>query len=333
VAIVLAGAPHVRAQGSVPFPDPTGRVNDFANLLDPRVEADLDALLQQTEDKTTAEVAVVTVPTLQGLTVEDYAERLFRRWGIGQEKVDNGVLVLVALAEREMRIEVGYGLEGVQPDGLAGEIIRTTFIPHFRNNDYPRGIEEGVRRVAEIVQRNHVLTAEEVRAIADSTDDRPPMWMMLPFFGIFASIGFFTLGQGLGSKSIFPLIFGSVFALVSMIFSLIPFFNAPISILGPVALVMFIAGGVVGRKRLHTYALAGGTRRHVGWAMERDLDEAGGSGSRPGSASISGSPSSSSSDSSPSSSWSSGSSSSSSSGSSSSFGGGSSGGGGASGKW
>ena len=104
----------------------------------------------------------MTVPSLEGIPVEDYAVRLFKEWGIGQAKQDNGVLVLVAPNEREMRIEVGYGLEGILPDGLAGQIIRDQFIPRFRDNDYNGGIRDGVARVVEIVEKQQVLTAEEL---------------------------------------------------------------------------------------------------------------------------------------------------------------------------
>ena len=84
-------------------------------------------------------MAVVTVPSLNGVPAEDYAVQLFKEWGIGQAKTDNGVLVLVAPNEREMRIEVGYGLEGILPDGLAGQIIRENFVPRFRDNDTTAG--------------------------------------------------------------------------------------------------------------------------------------------------------------------------------------------------
>ena len=95
------------------LPKPTGRVNDFANIISPDVESELDAQLATLENTTSHEVAVVTVESLQGTTVEDYANRLFKEWGIGQAQKDNGVLILVAPNERDVRIEVGYGLEGI----------------------------------------------------------------------------------------------------------------------------------------------------------------------------------------------------------------------------
>lgn len=308
--LVFGGAP-ARAQGSVQLPDPAGRISDFANILDEATRSGLDQLIERTEAHTTAEIAVVTVPSLQGLTVEDYAERLFRRWGIGQEKVDNGVLVLVAPNEREVRIEVGYGLEGVLPDGLAGEIIRTNVIPHFRDTDYAAGIDEGVRRVADIIERNHVLTPEERQAFEAAAEGRPPIWLMVPFFGLFIGIGGFMAGVGVGSKTGFPLLFGSLFGGIPFLMSLVPFFNAPFWALGPLAVIMAVFGYRTGR-------------RPPGWVREmrsRPGSKGGSSGwVMGGNSSGSGSGSS----------WSGGSGSS---GGGSSFGGGSSGGGGASGRW
>ena len=93
-------------------------------------------MLRDVEQQTTAEIAVVTVPSLDGMTVEEYASRLFKAWGIGKKGRDNGVLVLVAPTEHKMRIEVGYGLEAVLPDGLAGQIVRTECLPRFKEGDY-----------------------------------------------------------------------------------------------------------------------------------------------------------------------------------------------------
>jgi uncharacterized membrane protein YgcG len=135
------------------FPTPRGYVNDFANVIDAQREAQIDALVRETARMTSAEIVVVTVPTLDGMTVEDYAAKLFASWGIGKKGKDNGVLVLVAPGARATRIEVGYGLEPVLPDGLAGEIIRTSFLPRFRDNDYSTGIADGVDRARRKARR------------------------------------------------------------------------------------------------------------------------------------------------------------------------------------
>src|SRR5262245_1437309 len=129
------------------FPKADGFINDFAGVLDADARADLQSIVRDTEQKTTAEIAVATVQSLGDMTVEEYANRLFREWGIGKKGKDNGILVLVAPTERKMRIEVGYGLEPILPDGLAGDIIRTDFLPHFRNGDFQAGIRAGVNHV------------------------------------------------------------------------------------------------------------------------------------------------------------------------------------------
>jgi uncharacterized protein len=283
------------------LPKPAGRITDLANVIDAGTESELDRRLDQLEQTTSHEIAVATVPSLGGTTVEDYAERLFKEWGVGQAKQDNGVLVLVAPNEREMRIEVGYGLEGILPDGLAGEVIRDNFIPRFRDNDYNGGIRDGVLRVADIVEKQQVLTPEELARFNQSSGDDFPEWAIIPFFGIFVTIGFGMMGIGLRTKTGFPLLFGSLFGGMPMVMSLAFLGTLALFTLLPWAILMFIMG----------YRLGGRDR----W-RDTFRDSGGGKG---GSGTG----------------WTMGSSSSSSSsgGSSSSFGGGSSGGGGASGRW
>jgi uncharacterized protein len=286
------------------FPAHSGYVNDFSRVLSETARIELDQLLRETEQQTTAEIAVAIVPSLDGMSVEEYANRLFHEWGIGKDKVDNGVLVLVAPNEREMRIEVGYGLEPVLPDGLAGEIIRTTFLPRFRNDDYEGGIRDGVARIAAVVKRKHVLTAEERAALAASDDEFPAEWILIPFLGLFVASGFFMLGTGAGSKTGFPILFGALFGGIPLVIALAVSFVAA-AVLGPIAAFMSVLGFRVGRRApAWVQQMRGESRtKNDGWVMGTSSD---------GSSSHSSSSSTSSSD---------------------SFGGGSSGGGGASGRW
>ncbi len=288
------------------LPKPAGRVTDLANVIDAGTEADIAARLDQLERQTSSEVAVVTVPSLDGVPVDDYAVRLFKEWGIGQARQDNGVLVLVAPNEREMRIEVGYGLEGILPDGLAGEIIRDQFIPRFREDDYNGGIRDGVARVVDIVEKQQVLTAEELAKFnEDASAEDVPVWIIIPFLGLFVTIGFTMVGIGLRTKTGFPLVFGSFFGGMPLTMALLLVTTAASVTLLPLAIGMAILGFRLGGRPSWKDAFRNtggkGSGSSGGWTM--------GGGS------------------------SSGSSSSSSSGSSSSFGGGSSGGGGASGRW
>src|SRR5215208_3678732 len=106
-AIVLALTATLFAQ----FPKPAGPINDFDAVLDDETRSALATLVNDVESETSAEIAIVTVASLDGMSIEEYANRLFKEWGIGQKALDNGVLILVAPGERQMRIEVGYGLE------------------------------------------------------------------------------------------------------------------------------------------------------------------------------------------------------------------------------
>jgi len=107
----------------------------------------LNKKLADFEEQTTNQIAVLIIPTLEGDNLEDYSIRLADKWKIGQKGKDNGVILLIVKQDRKIRIEVGYGLEGVLPDGLAGEIILKNIAPHFRRGDFYNGIQEGVSKI------------------------------------------------------------------------------------------------------------------------------------------------------------------------------------------
>lgn len=142
----------VAAQADEPaFPPLSGRVVDAAGVLAPEARTSLEAKLKAYEDKTSDQVVVATVPSLQGRTVEDYANRLFRAWKLGQAKTNNGALLVVAPNERKVRIEVGYGLEGALTDALSKVIITTAIAPRFKTGDYAGGINAGVDAMLSIL--------------------------------------------------------------------------------------------------------------------------------------------------------------------------------------
>lgn len=122
----------------------TGRVVDNADILSRSVEAGLSERLAAFEDSTSVQVVVLTVPSLRGAVLERFATDVFRTWGLGQAESDNGVLLLVARDDRELRIEVGYGLEGELTDALAGRIIRDEIVPRFRDGSFNGGVVAGV---------------------------------------------------------------------------------------------------------------------------------------------------------------------------------------------
>lgn len=135
------------AQSELTIPSLTGRVIDQAQLLDAAAERALTDQLAAHEAETSNQIVVVTVKSLQGIDEAAYALQLGREWGIGTEENNNGVILLVAPTERKVRIEVGYGLEGAIPDGLAGQIIDRNILPAFREDDYQSGIQSGVTAI------------------------------------------------------------------------------------------------------------------------------------------------------------------------------------------
>lgn len=137
----------VSAFAQVQFPELSGRVVDEANLLTPDKEAEISGLLSAHEDTTGNQVVVVTVQGLQGRSIEEFAVELGRHWGIGREDRDDGVLFLIAPNERQVRIEVGYGLEGLLTDARASVIIQNDIIPAFRSGDRVKGIMQGVEGI------------------------------------------------------------------------------------------------------------------------------------------------------------------------------------------
>ena len=133
------------------YPPLTGRIVDGANLLSPDARERIEQKLKAHEDKTSDQLVVATVPSLQGVTIEDFANGLFRAWKLGQAKTNNGVLLLVAPNERKVRIEVGYGLEGALTDALSNVIITTAITPKFRSGDFSGGIEAGADAILAIL--------------------------------------------------------------------------------------------------------------------------------------------------------------------------------------
>ena len=129
------------------YPQLTGRVVDDADLLSASDIAELDAGLKALEDKSSDQVVVVTLPSLQGFTIEDFGYQLGRHWGIGTKEKDNGVLLIVAPNERKVRIEVGRGLEPLLTDAMSNVIINGAILPRFRSGDYAGGIKEGVKGI------------------------------------------------------------------------------------------------------------------------------------------------------------------------------------------
>ena len=153
----IAGAAHAQPQ----FPERgTSPVVDAANILDPAAEAELSAKLDAFEQANQRQFVVATIPDLQGYDISDYGYQLGRHWGLGDTENDDGIILLVAPNDRRVRIEVGYGLEAVIPDGLAYDIVEGEILPRFKAGDMTGGIVAG----ADAIIRHLELPPEQQQA-------------------------------------------------------------------------------------------------------------------------------------------------------------------------
>ncbi|HWU56925.1 MAG TPA: TPM domain-containing protein [Rhizomicrobium sp.] len=132
------------ARAAPKFPALTGRVVDDANILSPATKAGLTDKLAALEQKTSRQLVVVTLPSLQGYEISDYGYQLGRAWGVGQKGINNGILFIVAPTEHKTRIEVGYGLEPIITDAFSSVVIQTQVLPRFRQGDFNGGVQAGV---------------------------------------------------------------------------------------------------------------------------------------------------------------------------------------------
>jgi uncharacterized protein len=194
------------AFGQQNSPNPSGYVNDFAGIL---TNSDtLEQELAQFDAETSNQIAVVTIPSLDGTPIEEYAVQLFEKWRIGQKTKDNGVLLLVAPNEKEVRIEVGYGLEGALPDITASAIIRNDILPHFKTNDFDAGVSAGVLAIMRAVQGEYSGESAQSTATAQAIRVLPTLifWIIIILLVIFSSKGkkngflWFLLGMMLGDR-------------------------------------------------------------------------------------------------------------------------------------
>ena len=161
LSLFWAIIPLTAAIAQNPTPNPVGRLSDFANVIDDANRQNIEKLISDLETRTSAEMAVVTIDSLKGDSIDDYANRLFSQWGIGKKKKDNGLLLLVAVRDQKLRIEVGYGLEGTIPDGFAGDVIRNTIVPYFKQGRFGDGIYAGALRLAQRIETEAGVTLSE----------------------------------------------------------------------------------------------------------------------------------------------------------------------------
>jgi uncharacterized protein len=185
-AVLALGAAVGRAEPLVPVPALTARVTDLTGTLGPEQVAALDSKLSSFEQAKGSQVAVLLVPTTRPEEIEQYAIRVADAWKLGRKGVDDGALLLVARDDRKVRIEVGYGLEGVLPDATANRIIDEVIVPRFRSGDYYGGIDAGVDRMLQVIE-GEPLPEPVRRGRAD--DAASGFGNLLPVLLVFALVG------------------------------------------------------------------------------------------------------------------------------------------------
>ncbi len=147
-------------------------VQDYANVISQTDKQKILSIGQELDNKTTAQIAVVTVKTLDGYPIEEYALTVLRQWGIGSKAKNNGVLMLIATDDRASRIEVGYGLEGTLPDGLTGRIQDQYMLPYFKKGSYSTGILQGYAAAAAIIAKSEGVKLTGARYNAAAANNR-----------------------------------------------------------------------------------------------------------------------------------------------------------------
>ena len=230
LAILACGGAGAR---EVPFL--SGRVVDEAGVVPEDARQRIDSQLRALEESTGAQVAVLTISSLEGESLEDYSIQVVDTWRLGREDADDGVLLLVAVDDRQMRLEVGYGLEPVLTDATSGRILDGVLRPRFREGDFGGGIEAGVDAVAGII-RGEAVELPEPSSGEDISD--MPLLARLAVFAFFLFIvGIFSLSAlfGQGCQAWFLYLF------------LIPFWLLfPLGILGPIMGPPFFVAWLVG---------------------------------------------------------------------------------------
>lgn len=180
------------------------RIHDEAHILTQATVDNLEAILRQHEDSTTNQIAVLVIPSLEGEVLEEYSMRVAHdAWKLGTKNNDNGVLLLIAVDDRKMRIEVGYGLEGVLTDAITNRIIRNEIAPHFRDQEYDEGVTAGVKAIVAAIGNEYSIP-ESTSSSGNSALEMDMTWterlligaFIFGILGIFTVIGVFVPGCG-----------------------------------------------------------------------------------------------------------------------------------------
>lgn len=181
---------------NIPSPNSSFYVLDQANLISTSVELDMIQLSEALYNDTGAQIVVVTLDNLKGYDLEQYSVQLFRDWGIGDKEKNNGVLIILALEEREVRIEVGYGLEGAIPDSVAGRILDDTMLTSLQEGDYDSAFYNTYRAVLTRVMNEYgIESLSGVDSTSNDTiQDLPWFWIIIGAIILLSLDGYYLNG-------------------------------------------------------------------------------------------------------------------------------------------
>jgi uncharacterized protein len=147
------------------LPEPSGYVNDFANIVEPQLERQISDICRELDQKTGVQIGVASLPNIGGEDIDGYTSRLFEQWNPGQKGVNNGILIVDAIEERQLRIEIGYGLEGIIPDAVAGRIRRDIMTPLLAQNKHGEAYLAGIASLAKICADDAKVSLESLSGV------------------------------------------------------------------------------------------------------------------------------------------------------------------------
>ena len=225
---------------------PTADVNDFAGLLTPAEKESLESRCRELRARTGAQLAVVTLQSLRGGEIEDFTNKLFARWHVGQKGKDNGLMLLVAMDDRKSRLEVGYGLEPIIPDVLAAGLWTISCGRRFGRGSTPTVFPPRSIEICELVEKGAPADRQALEAEPDLSVGEMLVFMVV--LTLFVAVGSFMCGMGCGRRQIAGLWFGLVFAAIPMIVGLTAIGPLSLAIHLPVAVVLTALGWNAAKK-------------------------------------------------------------------------------------
>ena len=226
-------------------PQLKGRVNDDAGILSSTTERQLDAVLKDLEQTDSTQIVVLTLPSLQGENLEEFSIRVAQQWLIGRQDLDNGVLLLIAVKERKLRIEVGYGLEGSLTDLMAGRIIRNVIAPRFKEGRFDQGVVDGVAAMIGVVKGEFTPPRQARRRSEGKGDSPRGLFLLFVFLIVVNMLGRLRRGMGAVAGGVIAPIVGAVFFHAGLIWLLL---LIPIGIIAGLVLSLMGSPLIFGRR-------------------------------------------------------------------------------------